>query len=808
MLQFRHVMQYQKIFKLRYAIALLVLSASAAVPKPESYFGHPIGVDNELLDWNKVVAYFQALAKSSDRLRFEELGRTAEGRPQIAAIISSPATLKNLDHFLDIQRRLADPRRTTPADAARLMTEGKAIIMITCSIHATEVASTHTAVEFAYRLLTEDNNPKFRAILDNVILLLEPSQDPDGVDIVTRWYRKTRGTPWDGTSPPELYQKYVGHDDNRDWYIFTQPETRNTAGLENMWHPQVVYDVHQMGAYTARIFVPPWMDPVDPNIDPILASVCNMLGTGMATDLAAAGKHGIAMNAMYDFWSPARQYQAYHGGARVLTESASVKLATPITITPDQISSNALGYNPRERSWNYLDPWMSGTWHLRDIIDYQEIAWESLLYQAATRRADMLRYFYDINRHAVDRRSPYAFVVPATQNDPGAAKKMLETLAFGDVEVERASDSFSAGGNRYPQGSYVIRMHQPYSSYAKTLLERQHYPDLRLYPGGPPKRPYDVTAQTLPLQMGVDVATIEQPFSAALTRANTFSFTLDHSITPGSFAASDVSSWKEVTQRWKSGAAVFRDPSTGDFFTTAGSGRKAVTAPRIGLYKSFVPSMDEGWTRWLLENFGFPYARLANADIQAGQLKERLDAIVIPDQAVQMIVNGHRAGSMPPEYCGGLGEKGAAALREFVEQGGRLILFNHASDYATDDLGVKAKNVLHGVATKDFYSPGSLLNVTLNTKSPLAYGMPAEITIWSEGSPTWEAAADEVVARYPSKGVLASGWLLGEKYLVDRAALLDVPIGNGRIILFGMRPQYRGQSYQNFKLFFNALVYQ
>ena len=325
-------------------LLVLLWPAGAAVQTPESHFGHKIGVDYELLDWDKVVSYFQALEKSSDRLKFMELGKTVEGRPQIAVAISSPANIKNLEHYRDIQLRLADPRKTASAEAARLFQEGKAIVMITCSIHATEVASTHTAVEFAYRLLTEDNNPKFKAILDNVIILLEPSQDPDGVDIVTRWYRKTRGTPWEGTSPPELYHHYVGHDDNRDWYIFSQPETRNTATLENKWHPEIVYDVHQMGENQARLFVPPWMDPVDPNIDPILASICNMIGTGIATDLYAAGKTGVALNGVYDFWSPARQYQAYHGGARILTESASARLATPLTLSADQITTNALGY--------------------------------------------------------------------------------------------------------------------------------------------------------------------------------------------------------------------------------------------------------------------------------------------------------------------------------------------------------------------------------------------------------------------------------------------------------------------------------
>src|ERR1051326_830297 len=322
----------------------------------------------------------------------------------------------------------------------------------------------------------------------------------------------------------------------------------------------------------------------------------------------------------------------------------------------------------------------------------------------------MLRYFYEIDRHQVERTSPYAFVVPVAQRDPGAARKMLETLTFGDTEIERSSDRFTAGGKQYPSGSYVIRMQQPFSGWAKTLLERQNYPDLHLYPGGPPKRPYDVTAQPLPLQMGVEVATVEHKFDAPLTPATQFTFELNHPVASGGMAASNVFSWKDVTKVWQSRRPVYRDPATGDFFTFAGDGRKTVAAPRIGLYKSFVPSMDEGWTRWLLEDFGFPYKSLLNAEIQAGGLKQRFDAIVIPDQARQAIVEGHRAGSMPPEYCGGLGEKGAAALKEFVEQGGTLIFFNHASDYATQDLGVKARNVLNGVASKDFYSPGPLLN--------------------------------------------------------------------------------------------------
>jgi hypothetical protein len=789
-------------------LSTAALQCGAAVPTPESHFGHKMGVDNELLDWDKVVSYFKALPGSSDRVKYLELGKTPEGRPIIAAAISSAANIKNLDHYRDIQSRLSDPRKTSPAEASRLETEGKAVVMITCSIHATEVASTHTAVEFAYRILTDNNNPKFKAILDNVIILLEPSENPDGVDIVTEWYRKTRGTPFDGTSPPRVYNHYVGHDNNRDWYIFSLNETRATAGLENIWHPQIVYDVHQMGPYAARMFVPPWLDPVDPNIDPLLASLSSTIGTGMATDLASEGKIGVAINAMYDYWSPGRQYQAYHGGARILTESASARLATPLVVTPDKIQNNALGYNPQERSWNYLAPWMSGTWHLRDIMDYQEIAFESLLYQTAVRRQDMLKYFYQVNKNNVERSDPFAFVIPADQNDPGSAKKMLDTLAFGEVEVQRASAPFTADGKSYAAGSYVISMHQPFSGYAKTLLEVQHYPNLLEFPGGPPKRPYDVTAQTLPMLMGVDTVIVKDTFQASLAPAKDYTFKLNHPVASGALAASDVSSWREVAKIWKSGKPVFRDSATGDFYTAAGNGRKEIGPLRVGMYQSYVENMDEGWTRLIFDDFGLAYTTLKNADVQAGNLRSRFDSIIIPDASRAQVVQGHRQGTMPPEYVGGLGDKGTAALKDFVEKGGTLILLNHASDYGSQDLGVKVKNAVQGVANKDFYSPGSLLNMTLDTKSPLAYGVPANVQLWSEQSPAWDAPQEYVVAKYPATDVLASGWLLGEKYLTGKAALLDVPMGSGHVIMFGMRPQYRSQSYQNFKLFFNAMAYR
>ena len=770
----------------------LTTAAFAAVPTPESHFGHPIGADRQLLDWDKVVSYFYALSRSSDKIRVAEYGRSAENRPLIVATIAAPETLRKLDRYREIQRRLADPRITSPAEAEAMFREGKNIVLMTCSIHANEVASTHSAVEFAYRLITE-NNPRFQTILDNTILLLVPSLNPDGVDIVTHWYRSTLGTKFEGTNPPELYHKYVGHDNNRDWYIFSQPETRATISqLHNIWHPEIVYDVHQQGAYASRMFIPPWLDPAEPNVDPILLQEMNAVGASIAADLTAAGKPGIAIHAAYDFWSPSRHYQAFHGGLRILTESASALLATPLTVAPDQIDENALGYKPREKSWNYIEPWLGGVWKLRDIIDYQELAFESLLHNAAVNREDMLRKFYEVGVHQVAHTSPTAIVIPKDQRDPGATRRMLQTLAFGGVEMIRDET-----------GDRAILMQQPYSGYAKALLERQQYPNLLLYPGGPPQRPYDVTAHTLPLLFGVDVKFVDRGAIGGV---------LDPELRdppPRDFyTASDTDGWQAANRWWSGGAAVWRNDA-GDFARTSRPGFHEVKRPRIGLYKSWMADIDEGWTRWLLEQFGFMFTSLNNTDVQEGNLRARFDSIVFADEQPNAIENGHPPGTMPQEYTGGLGSKGAEALREFARAGGTLVFLNRASEYAIEKFGVKAKNAVANVPAQEFYSPGSLLNVKLDLRDPLTRGLPEAITIWSEASPVWNVETEEGVAKYPDSGVLASGWLLGEKRITGKTALIHTryPAGRGgNVILFGMRPQYRAQSYLTFKLFFNALL--
>ena len=847
--------------------------AAAQVPTPESFLGFKVGEDRKLADWQQVLGYFQKVAAAApDRVQFEEIGKSTLGKPFAVLTISAPENLRQLDHYLQIQQRLADPRGLSEADAEKLIAQGKAVVLITCTIHSTELASTQTAMEFVYKLLSE-NTPEHRNILQNTILLLVPSLNPDGQDMVVKWYRKYIGTPFEGSAPVELYHPYVGHDDNRDWYMFTQVETQLTVGkIHNVWHPQVVYDVHQMGIHTARMFVPPFLDPVDPNVDPLIVQETSMLGTSMAAALATAGKKGVVINAVYDFWSPARHYQAYHAGVRILTESASARLASPLRVRFEDLDTASLGYSAQRSSWNFPDPWKGGEWHLRDIIDYQLIAFEACLATTAQNREMLLRNFYQIGRKAVERNAPpYAYLIPPQQKDLPAAIKLLDTLRFGMVEIHRARQEFVADAIEYPAGSYVVLLAQPYGSFAKTLLERQKYPDLREYPGGPPKRPYDVTAQTLPLLMGIRSVEVQNPFSADLEKLDRIE------LPPGKIEPArkeyllrpdSNNAYRAVNRLLKAGnqisrlKASVRDGASefpaGTFVIHAGSvGDLAsfgvdlyatdlrlpnvvpMSTPRIGLYKSYLPSIDEGWTRWLLEQFEFSYTSIYDKDVGSGNLASRFDVIVIPDQSVAALVEGHRArlkteaggiarplragstterfssqGPEPDEFTGGIGPTGVAALKDFVMQGGTLVTLNGASNLPVEQLPVGVRNILEGVSNRDFYGPGSILRIKINPNHPLGYGMSTEGAAWFEGSPAFARALASTaapgavsVADYPDGNPLMSGWLLGDALLRNHSALMDAPLGRGHVVLFGFRPQYRGQSYGTFKMFFNALYY-
>ena len=826
--------------------------AQSSITSPEQAFGFKPGTDRKLADWTQLTAYFKKLGTESNRIHYEEVGKTTEGRPFIAVTISAPENLAHLAHYQEIQRKLADPRTTSPDEAKQLIAEGKTVLVVTCNVHSTEIASSQSATEFAYQLATGDT-PRIRAILHNVIIVLVPSLNPDGQQLVVDWYKKYLGTPYEGTNPVVLWHHYVGHDDNRDWSSFTQVETRLAVEkVINPWHPQILYDLHQMGSTGPRIYLPPWVDPIDPNVDPVLVESMNALGTNTALEVGETGKQGVLVHGVYDFWSPLRDYIALHNGLRVLTESASVNIASPIDIPFDKLD-RGIGYDAKVAAWNFPDPWKGGQWRLGDIVAYQLDAFFSIANNAAVFRERYLNNFYQIGERAVHRNSgPYAYIIPAEQADSATTARLINILRTGDVDVEKATIEFDAEGKHYAAGSYIVRLAQPYSGFAKTLLEVQDYPNIPEYPGGPLQRPYDVTAQTLPLLFGVTAVPVASTFTVTSSKVDIVKPAPGHferSSTGSGYLIADTtnSSLYALFALLSEDAKAYRltgsgaDPGTIYIPQQPGIDTKLaalaekfpidihpapsaptgsallVHLPRIALYQSWVPSMDEGWTRWIFDQNHIPYTRLVDADVRQGDLNQHFDVILIPDNSPAAITAGRsgfggeanpNAPQTPPEFKGGLEPQGVANLKAFTEAGGTIITLNRASGVYLEKKTGEVQNALDSVDRKAFFIPGSILQVSVDPTNPIAFGSTPTVPIFYENGPTFKVSGDaHSIASFTTDKPLLSGWILGGQFLKGTSVIADEPVGKGQIILFGFRPQYRAQSEVTYKFLFNALLY-
>lgn len=743
------------------------------VPTPASVLGFEPGTERHLVDWDPIVRYFRVLAAATDRVQVRELGRTTNGAAFVAAFISSPANLSRLTQLRETQRLLADPRLVRDSAAVKaLFRRGKVFVLITSSIHSTEVGGFFSPLEIAYQLAS-GTSPEIRSILDNTVVMLVPSLNPDGVTIVSRWYNQTLGTNAEGSAPPELYHHYTGHDNNRDWYAFTQIETRLVVdSLYDVWHPQVTLDLHQQGSYGSRIFVPPYLDPAEPNVDPLLLEADGALGLAIAWRMTGDGFTGVAAHSVYDAWTPGRAFQHYHGAVRILTETASASLATSMTVPADSLRPGA-GVDPRVPTWNFVAPWPGGQWTLDDIVRYQTASGMALLDHVTRNREEWLRTSWRVLQRATRGWPdwPYAFVIPTAGQNEVALGALLEVFRHAQVEVRAALAPFTLGRERFYPGTYVVVLRQPYAAFAKALLERQHYPDVREYPGGPPSRPYDVTAHTLSLLLGVRVLAAADSLPIALS------------------------------------APVTRRPPLYQVRGLSGGGPGVV---RVGLYRSYAAAADEGWTRWTFDTWGVPYESLVDSTVRAGNLASRFDAIILPSQSARGLLDGLPARRYPARYAGGLGAAGVQALRDFVDAGGMLIALNQACNFVIGALDLPVVDVLGDLTSSDFYAPGSILRLQLDTLDALTEGMPAQSVAWFESGPAFDVRDPtrvNVIGRFPADpgDVLLSGWLLGASRLAGKAALVEVHRGRGRVILFGFRPQYRGQSLATLPLLFDAV---
>ena len=877
------------------------LAATAAGPllSPEQFLGFRVGADNRLVRWDRIVEYMKLAAANSDRVRLRELGKTSNNNPFIVLEISSPNTLKNLDRYKQLERKLYF-QGGAPSDAERdeIFREGKLVLVVTCSIHATEIGASQMSVELVHPLATDDS-PQVKKILENVIFLLVPSLNPDGQIMVTDWFNKNVGTPYANSPIPYLYHPYVGHDNNRDMYMFTQKESQLTARL--LWHdwfPSVWLDEHQMGSNAARIFVMPATDPINPNVHPLIYRWNGILGQSQAAALEAAGKEGIIYNSTYtNFWEGAMAWSGWwHNQIGLLTEVASARVAAPVDqLHPGGARGSApsapgagrsdiggpaaggsgdgsrggpgtadggrgagdggrgsqLGEGPLAPPTDvtprteYPRPWMGGRWTLRDIVDYEMVATMALLETAADRRETINRQIYEVNRQTVEngrKGSPSAILVPLErQHDTREAAHLVELLNMGGVEVYRAEAPFEGDGQQYAAGTFIIPMSQVFARYAKDLMESQTYPEVRRGPNSPPEQPYDVTAWSLGMLLGVETVFVNSPLppvkltkvseprpAAGEIAGNGARFTFDYK---------GADSATAINRLMKDGARVaFDSPSrvavtgvsrakleevakTFGLVGRAADGKDvrsketvAFHTPRVAMYQPWTGgNMDEGWTRWVLERYEFNLTSIHNDDIRVGKLRQKFDAIILADQDARAIINGFDAPTIRPEYRGGIGDAGVENLKQFIADGGTLITMGNACDLAIDKLPIPVRNLKKGLTRDQHFAPGAILKLEVDTQHPLGYGMAATTYGFYINSPFFsivEGFASQrttVVARYPNTNVVASGWLKGEELMAGRAAVVSIDINPGRVVLFGLRPQHRAQTHATFPMLFNTL---
>ncbi len=793
------MLQHQVIARRFFLSLIAAATLTAAVPTPKEHFGFTPGDDYKLANFTEVSGYFQKLAGASDRIKLVEFGKSSEGRATYVAFISSAENLKKLDHYREINRKLA-LGLATPEEARRLAAEGKAIVWIDSGLHATEVAPVQQAPHLAYRMLT-DESEEVRRIRDKVILMQVPVINPDGLDMVAAWYRKNVGTPHETASLPWLYQKYAGHDNNRDWFMFNLPETRNVGRLLfTEWFPHIVYNQHQIAPFPARIFIPPYAEPLNPHIPAPVMEGINLIGAAMKERFAREDKAGAISYISFDAWwnGGLRSAPAFHNMHGILTETALYQYATPKVYKPSEIPERfSTGIPAKEPTVLYQRPWLGGRWALMDAVEYMLTADFAILDLAASRPQHYLMKAWEMAAAQIEKGrkgGPFAYVVPAAQADGYAAREMLRRLQHGGIDVRRASAPFAVNGKTYAKDDYILLAAQPFRGYLVDLMEPQKYPEIRSGTTGPTKRPYDLAGWTLPYQMGVQFDRLDQPVE---------------------FASESL-------------PLLAQSPAPASWLPEAGKAK-----PRVAIYEPYSANMDAGWTAWVLDNFQVQHTPVHNEEIRAGNLRARYDAIILAQQSMSSILHGTRQGEgsgrgdwqnmgevnnlQRPEFTGGIGLAGARHLQEFVEQGGTLLAFDSATELPLALFPIGARGVLRGGEgdSGGWYCPGSILRITTDPAHPVAAGMPKDAYATMTGGQAFEISVlpgfnqgereVKAVAWYAKKDLLASGWLSGERAVAGKAAVVDARLGKGRVVLYGFRPQFRGQSFGTFRLMLNAL---
>lgn len=671
----------------------LSVALSAEVPTPVSVLGHTPGDDFYLANYEDAVKYFHALAATTDRMKMFTVGKSTQGRDIEVAVISSPENLAKLDEYKKNARQLATADGLDDAQAHALARESKVIVHIDGGLHSSEVAGGQHSIALAYKLISATNDPEIDAILKNVILVLWPTLNPDGQDMVVSWYRKNLGTKYEVAPMPWLYQEYVGHDNNRDGFMLNMKEEQVVARAEIEYSPDIFYCQHQTAPFPARIWIPPFADPISSNISPYVRSWLNVIGTNMSAYLDQHNMPGAISESRFDNWYAGFTDWAgvFRGEISFFTETALYKYATPRLYTVDEFPSQYGDLRPLSM---YTTPWEGGWWRLKDAVDYMVAGSMSVLDLAAKNSESLQFNRYQTardNRHRTE--PPFAYVISDRQADTPEAGLLAQKMIDNGLDVYQTQAGFHANGISYPAGSWVIPMDQPFSPLAKELFERQVYPALATdQTAAGAHLPYDLTGWTLPLQMGVAVDVVSDPLEAeqrskmakieevklpeasidgtgstfAISHKPNNAFQVVNAVLGQGGTVAVATDAVKTSEGMEKGAFIVSGVSrstANDLVSKFAVGASSVPPPehtvalkkaRIGLYRPWNASIDEGWTRWILENYHYEAKSLYNADIRSANLRSRYDIIILPDMNSSQLMSGFHPGMVPGQYAGGI----------------------------------------------------------------------------------------------------------------------------------------------------------
>jgi hypothetical protein len=924
---------------LRLAQLALVVSAFAAtatpsfaqgrITTPKEHFGFNIGDDYNLATYTQFMAYWRKIDAESPRMVVEEIGKTAEGRPQLMAIITAPENFRNLARYKQISQRLSLAEGLTDEQARALAKEGKSIVWFDGGLHATEVLGAHQLLETTYQLVSRNDEETMRILRDNIILAVHAN--PDGMELVSSWYMRNPN-PQERSSGglPRLYQKYIGHDNNRDFYILNQPESVNIARIQyHEWMPQIIYNHHQTGPAGTVMFAPPFRDPFNHNFDPLVVVGLDLVSAAMHERFIREDKPGVTMRsgASYSTWwnGGLRTTAYFHNMIGILTET----IGNPTPIEIPLVTRNQL---PRG---DLPAPIAPQRWHFRQSIDYSVTANYALFDIASRRREDMLFNSYKMGSNAIKRgnmdtwtntpmevdsldmrlaagragaapaagrgggggrggatgpaameafnailrnaadRNPRGYILPANQPDFLTATKFVNALRKVNVAVHRATAAFTVAGKNYPAGSYVLKSAQAYRPHLLDMFEPQDHPNDFAYPGGPPRPPYDNAGYTLAMQMGIQFDRILDGFDCPCEKITGMAVpaagTIAGSGSRGFLLAHDANdAFTAINRALKAGATVhwLKAPMTangrsypaGSFYIEAAGQARTVAeqaarglglsfdatadAPsagavrlntqRVGLWDTYGGSMPSGHTRWLLEQFEFPFNVVFSQEIDAGNLRQKYDVLVFVTGAIPSATPGAGGGgrggggggapaNIPAEFQAMLGsvtsDRTIPQIRRFLEEGGTVITIGSSTNLAghlnlpiADYMVERAPNgTERPLPQEKFYVPGSILRVTVDNTQPVTTGLPRNVDVFFDDSPVFrlepDAAARGVkpLAWFDNANPLRSGWAWGQNYLQGGTAMAQADVGTGKLYLFGPEVLFRGQPHGTFKLLFNGI---